>query len=383
MTLLRAHWRTPALLAVAALAITAPTVGQLPAATAAPGDVAFASSFEANQPPPTWVSTPEGTKSSGVTGPAQVGIPGDITATNTGVTASAENAPNEIAAKAVDGDENSKWLAFASTGWLRVGFAAGVTVKRYALTSANDSPERDPRDWQVQGSNDNGATWTTVDSKTGQSFDQRFQTKVFDVANTTAYAAYRLNVTANQSGDIIQLAEFRLSDGSPAVPPSGPMVAEVGSGPTSAYNAKTGVGFTGLKALRYAGLVTGAAGGKAWDKVYDVDIPVGAKTELSYRIFPELTKGDLRYPSTYASVDLAFTDGTYLSDLTAVDQLGFGMSPRAQGASKALYANQWNPRSALDRWCRRRQDHRPHPRGLRQPGRSGRLRRVDRRPRRP
>ena len=347
MSLLRAHWRTPAVLAVAALAITAPTIGQLPSATAAPGDVAFASSFEANQSPPTWVSTPEGTKSSGVTGPAQAGIPGDITATNTGVTASAENAPNEVAAKAVDGDENSKWLAFATSGWLRVNFAQGVTVKRYALVSANDSPERDPRDWQVQGTNDNGATWTTVDSKTGQSFDQRFQAKVFDIPNTTAYAAYRLNVTANQSGGIIQLAEFRLSDGSPAVPPSGPMVAEVGSGPTSAYNAKTGVGFTGLKALRYAGLVTGAAGGKAWDKVYDVDIPVGAKTELSYRIFPELTKGDLRYPSTYASVDLAFTDGTYLSDLPAVDQLGFGISPRAQGTSKALYANQWNPRSAL------------------------------------
>jgi predicted alpha-1,2-mannosidase len=348
MSLLRAHWRAPALLAATALVLALPTAGQLPTAAAAPGDVAFSSSFETGQPAVTWVSTPEGTKSSGVTGPAQAGIPGDITATNTGVSANAENPPNETAAKAVDGDENSKWLAFTSTGWLRVNFASGVTVKRYALTSANDFPERDPRDWQVQGSNDNGATWTTIDSKTGQSFDQRFQTKVFDIpTNTTAYAAYRLNITANLSGGIIQLAEFRLSDGSAAVPPSGPMVAEVGNGPTSAYNAKTGVGFTGLKALRYAGQVTGAGGGKAWDKVYDVDIPVGAKTELSYRIFPELTKGDLRYPSTYASVDLAFTDGSYLSDLAAVDQLGFGLSPRAQGDSKALYANQWNPRSSL------------------------------------
>ena len=229
-----------------------------------------------------------------------------------------------------------------------MNFAQGVTVKRYALISANDSPERDPRDWQVQGSNDNGATWTTIDSKTGQSFDQRFQTKVFEIRRTppptphTGSTSPRTRAAASSSWP---------SSGSPtaarAVPPSGPMVAEVGSGPTSAYNAKTGVGFTGLKALRYAGQVTGAAGGKAWDKVYDVDIPVGAKTELSYRIFPELTKGDLRYPSTYASVDLAFTDGTYLSDLPAVDQLGFGISPRAQGTSKALYANQWNPRSTL------------------------------------
>ena len=158
MSLLHARWRVPAALAVGAIVVTAPSWGQLPSAVAAPGDVAFSSSFEANQSPPSWVSTPEGTKSSGVTGPAQTGIPGDITATNTGATASAENPPNETAPKAVDGDENSKWLAFASTGWLRVSFASGVTVKRYALVSANDSPERDPRDWQVQGSNDNGAT---------------------------------------------------------------------------------------------------------------------------------------------------------------------------------------------------------------------------------
>ncbi len=64
-------------------------------------------------------------------------------------------------------------------------------------------------------------------------------------------------------------------------------------------------------ALHYAGRVAGA-GGYSWAKVYDVDLPVTKQTELSYRIFPELTGGDLTYPSTYAAVDLAFTDGTYL-----------------------------------------------------------------------
>ena len=186
-----------------------------------------------------------------------------------------------------------------------------------------------------------------MDTKAGQSFDQRFQTRVFDFPNTTAYTVYRLNITALHGASLLQLAELRLSDGSAAQPPSGPMVTEVGNGPSSAYAAKTGVGFTGLKALRYAGRVSAAGGGHSWEKVYDVDIPVSQRTELSYRIFPELTGGDLTYPSTFAAVDLAFTDGTYLSDLKAVDQLGFGLSPRAQGLSKALYANQWNPRSSL------------------------------------
>ncbi len=345
MPLLPALKRASAITATTALVATAWTVGAAPLAAADPGDVSFSTSFESSQPPPTWLNEPIADKSSGVTGPAQTGIPGDITSTNTGATASSDNPPNETAPKAVDGDENSKWLTFASSGWLRVNFGSAVVVKRYALTSANDAPERDPRDFQVQGSNDGGASWTTIDTQTGQSFDQRFQTKIFEVpSNSTAYSAFRLNVSANQSGGIVQLAEFRLSDGSPPVPPSGPMVAEVGTGPTTAYNSKTGVGFTGLKSLRYAGQVSGSGGGRAWDKVYDVDIPVTGRTELSYRIFPDLTKRDLRYPSTFAAVDLRFSDGSYLSDLDAVDQLGFGLSPRDQGASKALYANQWNPR---------------------------------------
>lgn len=122
------------------------------------------------------------------------------------------------------------------------------------------------------------------------------------------------------------------------------MTVAVGTGPARSYTAREGVGFTGIASLRYAGTVTGAEGGSAWSKVYDVDIPVAGATELSYRIFPELTGDDLRYPSTYAAVDLVFTDGTYLSDLAPVDQNGLQASPRGQGDSKSLYANQWNHR---------------------------------------
>src|SRR5439155_16033313 len=59
-------------------------------------------------------------------------------------------------------------------------------------------------------------------------------------------------------------------------------------------------------------------------------------------IFPEFTQGDRRYPSTYASVDLAFDDGTYLSESNATDQHFRTMSPQGQGDSKTLYAGQWN-----------------------------------------
>ena len=41
-----------------------------------------------------------------------------------------------------------------------------------------------------------------------------------------------------------------------------------------------------MKALRYAGTHTADGRGYSYNKVFDVDVPVGANTELSYRIFP-------------------------------------------------------------------------------------------------
>lgn len=73
-----------------------------------------------------------------------------------------------------------------------------------------------------------------------------------------------------------------------------------------------------------------------------MNVGVGRDTELSYRIFPSMADGDRDYDATNVSVDLAFTDGTYLSDLNAVDQHGFALTPQGQGAAKVLYVNQWN-----------------------------------------
>lgn len=126
----------------------------------------------------------------------------------------------------------------------------------------------------------------------------------------------------------------------------GPMTTAVGSGPATAYTARTNVGFSGVRSLEYAGHQASAGRGYSYNKVFSVDIPVGATTQLSYKIFPALMNPDLGQglpsPSTYASVDLAFSDGTYLSDLGARDQHGFALTAQGQGNSKTLYANQWN-----------------------------------------
>jgi predicted alpha-1,2-mannosidase len=326
-------------LSVAALAAVIACLIGAPAAVSADHS-GFATSFEASDAPPTWVSAAE--RAGGVTGPKRSGIPGNVTDTVVAVTASGENTNGgEVKENLVDGSPDSKWLVFERTGWVAVELAQPVKVVRYALTSANDADGRDPKDWTLQGSPD-GQSWTTLDTQTGQDFSARFQTKEYSVANATAYKHYRLNVLANHGEDIVQLAELQLSDGQPTPPPAPVMQTQVGSGPAGGYNAKSRAGWTGLRALRYAGEHTAAGRGYSYNKVYDVDLKVRRDTELSYLIYPDFERGDLRYPSTYAAVDLRFTDGTYLSSRGAVDQHGATLSPTGQGASKTLYTNQWN-----------------------------------------
>ena len=85
----------------------------------------------------------------------------------------------------------------------------------YTITSANDAPERDPADWDLLGSDDGGATWTTVDSQTGVVFSARFQKQkqTFSLRGAPTYKAYRLNVkkVANPASAVaVQLAEIEL-----------------------------------------------------------------------------------------------------------------------------------------------------------------------------
>ncbi|MGO3505343.1 GH92 family glycosyl hydrolase [Brachybacterium tyrofermentans] len=324
-------------------AAAAPNAPDAPGTTSEEPAPRFSTSYETDDPELDWTdqaeTRPDGTPWS--ENIATSSVPGDLTSRVSAVTASAENSPQESAAKAVDGSSASKWLAFDSAAWLQIELEEPLVVADYLLTSANDSPERDPKDWTLQGSTD-GATWTTLDTQADQSFDGRSSANTYETDNTTAYPFYRLDISAVASGDTVQLAELTLSDGSAEADPG--MQVTPGSGPAAAYASATEVGFTGVGSLRYSGSTTSEGGGHHWQKLHDVDLPIAADTELSYRIFPEFG-GDLSYASTNAAIDLAFTDGTYLSELDAQDQYRFDSSPAGQGESKALFTDQWNQRT--------------------------------------
>ncbi|MFF1546534.1 GH92 family glycosyl hydrolase [Streptomyces sp. NPDC058291] len=322
------------------------TVAALPSRTPLP-DRSFASSFEAGEPVPDWQSTVEsaaggGKRASGVDGGYGGGLPGDVTDRVTDLRAGAENtAGGEVKENLVDGEASTKWLTFAADGWVEFDLDQPARVSAYALTSANDFAERDPADWVLSGSAD-GATWTPLDSRAGETFAERFQTRSFSLAAPGEYRHFRLDVSKNHGAQILQLADVRFGTGGSGEPVPPDMLTVVDRGPSGSSTAKAGAGFTGRRALRYAGRHTATGRAYSYNKVFDVNVRIGSRTQLAYRVFPAMADGDRDYAATHVCVDLAFTDGTYLSGLGASDQYGFALSPRGQGAAKVLYVNQWN-----------------------------------------
>ncbi|MFI9720002.1 GH92 family glycosyl hydrolase [Streptomyces sp. NPDC052396] len=348
----------PTALLSAVLMVTLTQIGPT-GALAAPGDRPrpaaatdrFGSSFEPGQPQPDWRNTAETGRdgrplSSGVDGGDSSGIPGSVTDKITAVRASGENREGgEVKENLIDGEISTKWLTFQKTAWLEFELSEPVKAVRYALTSANDAPGRDPRTWTLKGSDD-GHTWTVLDTRTDESFEKRLQTREFTFPNTTPYRQFRLDITHNNGDELTQLAEVQFATADSGPPPQAGMRTYVDNGPTGSPTAKARAGFTGAHALRYAGRQTGTGHAYAYNKVFSVHTKVTAGTLLSYKVFPAMPERDQNYPATHVAVDLAFTDGTYLSRLGARDQYGAPLTPQGQADARTLYVNQWNNRQS-------------------------------------
>src|SRR5271170_1648540 len=107
-------------------------------------------------------------------------------------------------------------LVFLGQGIVPPGAGASQikkVIEQYALTSANDFPQRDPQDWRLLASNDGGKTWITLDVRKGEIFQERQQRKVYPIANKTAFEIYRLQIDKVHDPDevnSVQLAEVQL-----------------------------------------------------------------------------------------------------------------------------------------------------------------------------
>ncbi|GAB2277578.1 Peptide-N(4)-(N-acetyl-beta-glucosaminyl) asparagine amidase, partial [Dionaea muscipula] len=104
------------------------------------------------------------------------------------VLASGEELPFGIATSAFDGTHMTKWEepSGAKGGWIIYKLADDQKCELVAfeLVSANYAPERDPMEWVVEGSEDEGSSWYTLDKQTSQKFEGRFQRKTYEITSS-------------------------------------------------------------------------------------------------------------------------------------------------------------------------------------------------------
>ncbi|CAH9111719.1 unnamed protein product [Cuscuta epithymum] len=121
------------------------------------------------------------------------------------VRASGEELPFGIVSSAFDGTRLSKWEEpnGATSCWIvyQVNGEQKHELMAYEFMSANDAPERDPRDWILEGSANGGSSWHVLDKQTSQIFNKRFERKVFTVKPQSFLAnAFRIRFLAVRDG---------------------------------------------------------------------------------------------------------------------------------------------------------------------------------------
>jgi len=103
--------------------------------------------------------------------------------------------------------------AGGTSGIIRIGEmqmkgidSAAKIINRYSIKPVTGG--KDPRDWKLEGSNDDSA-WTILDEKKWISWASG-ETKSFCIPNKTAYAYYKLTINFNSSGNQSAIYEFDL-----------------------------------------------------------------------------------------------------------------------------------------------------------------------------
>jgi len=128
--------------------------------------------------------------------------------------------------KLIDGDINTKYLNFGkiNTGFIVTPSMGLTTLDSFQITTANDSPERDPVTWELYGTNElisdgdnsdgSGEGWTLISAGTMNLPDERLTAgAMVDVCNQDqAYASYMLLFPTLKNADganSMQIAEIQ------------------------------------------------------------------------------------------------------------------------------------------------------------------------------
>ncbi|KAK8813074.1 hypothetical protein WA158_002666 [Blastocystis sp. Blastoise] len=128
-------------------------------------------------------------------------------------------------------------------------------INHYKITNANDCNQRHPSGWRIEGSNDNGATWTLLDIQHQQLFTSFRQTYSYDFYSSQAYNSFRFVATECNNPPLDSLicgyGNFQLSEFGLYVTNAPISCASTdiwGPAPNGGYSSKEcPIGYTGFK----------------------------------------------------------------------------------------------------------------------------------------
>ncbi len=93
---------------------------------------------------------------------------------------------------------------------LTFNYATPQVIDTYGITTAKDEPTRDPKTWQLLGSNDDGETWDVLDERSDESFAVRYVTQFYSVPAPQAYKTYCLRIIENGGDAQLQLCQLQM-----------------------------------------------------------------------------------------------------------------------------------------------------------------------------
>jgi fibronectin type 3 domain-containing protein len=146
-----------------------------------------------------------------------------LPAVGRGTAASSDEAAAVTASRAFDGFLYTSWtttIPAGGTGWLEYRFDEDIrwVLTGYSVSNGAAGEEADPREWELQGSND-GANWTKLDAKKRQVFISRRKTNTYRLERAEAYNRYRVVFAATGGATPLEVGELGFTVKALAQPP--------------------------------------------------------------------------------------------------------------------------------------------------------------------
>ena len=115
--------------------------------------------------------------------------------------------------KLTDNDIKTKYLVREVGTWIEIQTNQLSQISAYTIVSGNDAPERDPKEWLLQGWDSKTKSWITIHHvKNNSQWKERNKRRSWHFENDKWFSTYRLHVTdvnKTKSG-MMQMSELHL-----------------------------------------------------------------------------------------------------------------------------------------------------------------------------